>query len=266
MRLQNWTWHEVEDYLRTSRAIIVPTGSTEQHGPIGLIGTDSICATAIAEAVGERVGALVTPPLCYTPAPFNLAFPGTISVSEATFEALVRDILDSLNSQGFTSFYFLNGHGANLDPLRAIESSGPKNARIRVVSWWEFARTNALRQELFGAWEGVHATPSEISITQAIGRVIDADDVPESRDPPEWLSPEYLKACAGDRHGPPDAHKARFPDGRVGSHSALASPGHGTRLMQTAVAEIADDFAEFAGLPMANKRSVQGVRKSDGRS
>ena len=247
MRLQDRTWREVEEYLGTSRAIIIPSGSTEQHGPIGIIGTDSICAESIAGAVGDRVGALIAPTISFSPAPFNLCFPGTISIPEDVFAALVQEIIRSLHSQGFASFYFLNGHGANLHPLHAIDLSDLENARIRVRSWWEFPETMSLRQELYGDWEGMHATPSEISVTQAVGRVISAGDVPESLVQPERLSQEYIRECAGDRHGPPDAHRARFPDGRVGSHSALACPDHGLELMKTAVTEIAEDFLRFAG-------------------
>lgn len=247
MRLQDRTWREVEDYLGTSQAIIIPTGSTEQHGPIGIIGTDSVCAESIAGAVGDCVGALVAPTISFSPAPFNLSFPGTISIPEDAFAELVREIIRSLHSQGFASFYFLNGHGANLRPLNAVDVSDLENARIRVRNWWEFPETMSLRQELYGDWEGMHATPSEISVTQAVGRVISADDVPESLTQPERLSQEFIRACAGDRHGPPDEHRARFPDGRVGSHSALACPDHGFELVKTAVTEIAEDFLRFAG-------------------
>jgi len=44
MLLQLATWPEVETYLESSTAVVVPIGSTEQHGPNGLIGTDAICA------------------------------------------------------------------------------------------------------------------------------------------------------------------------------------------------------------------------------
>ena len=60
MLLHLSTWQEVEDYLQRSQAVIIPIGSTEQHGPTGLIGTDFICAEAIARAVGEKADALVT--------------------------------------------------------------------------------------------------------------------------------------------------------------------------------------------------------------
>ena len=59
MLLQHQTWHEVEAYLARSKAIILPIGSTEQHGPTGLIGTDAICAEVIARGVGEAANAMI---------------------------------------------------------------------------------------------------------------------------------------------------------------------------------------------------------------
>ena len=48
MRLDHSTWLEIETYLENSKGIVIPTGSTEQHGPMGLIGTDAICVEEIA--------------------------------------------------------------------------------------------------------------------------------------------------------------------------------------------------------------------------
>ena len=79
MLLHEATWREVEAYLTRSTGVIIPTGSTEQHGPNGLIGTDSICPEAIGRAAGENVDALVGPTLALGVAPFNLGFPGTVS-------------------------------------------------------------------------------------------------------------------------------------------------------------------------------------------
>ena len=61
MLLQLATWQEVETYLQSSRGIIIPIGSTEQHGPNGLIGTDAICPETVARGVGEQLGVLVGP-------------------------------------------------------------------------------------------------------------------------------------------------------------------------------------------------------------
>jgi creatinine amidohydrolase len=234
---------EVEQYLATSRAIIIPLRSTEQHGPLGLIGTDAICAERIAAAVGAQVEALVAPTLAYTPAEFNLGFPGTVSVSVETYSALLTDVITSLARHGLSQIYFLNGHGANLAPLREVMCAS-KGLIWKTVSWWDYLGVNKLRQSWYGVWEGIHATPSEVAITRSLCRVIDDPELA----PPEQLSVQYLRDHTGDRHGPPSAHRARFPDGRVGSHSALGTVEHGERLLATAVAEGAADFRDFVGV------------------
>jgi len=53
MQLHLSTWQEVETYLSRSTGIVLPIGSTEQHGPNGLIGTDAICPEVVAKGVGE---------------------------------------------------------------------------------------------------------------------------------------------------------------------------------------------------------------------
>ncbi len=239
MRLDMMSWEEVANYLTCNDAAILPVGSTEQHGPIGLIGTDALCATAVADGVGETTGAIVLPPLAYSPAPFNMAFPGTISLSEATFCALVEEILISLATHGFRRLYVMNGHGANLAPLRALAETAPLAVRIR--SWWEYPKTNALRLQLYGEWEGMHATPSEVAITQARHRRITREPLPA----PEALDAAFRAAHAGDRHGPADEHRARFPCGRVGSWSELARPQHGADLLAQAIAEAVEDYRTF---------------------
>ena len=246
MRLALATWQEVETYLQTSGGIIIPTGSTEQHGPMGLIGTDAICAEEIAEGAAELAGAMVAPTLAYTPAPFNMAFPGTMSVSEPLFEALVSELLEGLLSHGFDHIYFLNGHGANLAPL-ARAADRFSGARIRIRSWWENEAVDALRKTYYGDWEGMHATPSEVAITQATHRIVPPG---LAETPPRKISQDYIKRHAGDRHGPAKRHRQQFPDGRVGSHSALATPQHGGALLKAAEASVADDYLDLlAGGP-----------------
>lgn len=240
MRLDHCTWEEVEAYLKTSDGVILPAGSIEQHGPIGLIGTDAFCAESIAVGAGERCAAMVAPTLAYAPAPFNMSFPGTLSLRLETYQAMAGDILSGLAHHGFGHIYVLNAHGANLDPLRAVaETINP--ARIQIRSWWDFEPVNNLRRELYGEWEGMHATPSEVAITQATHRVVEHEQL----EPPEKLSAAFIKAHAGDRHGPPEEHRHDFPDGRVGSHSSLARPGDGKRLLSAAIDAVSGDYAAF---------------------
>jgi creatinine amidohydrolase len=253
VRLQYTTWPAVEAYLERSKAIIVPTGSTEQHGPEGLIGTDALCAEAVAVAAGEAADALVAPTLAVGPAQFNLGFAGSLTTRPSTFIALVEDIVRSLAVHGFERFYFLNGHGANVATLRvafqeiyAATSLAPGGnrppIRCRARSWWDLPRVDALRRDLYGDAEGMHVTPSEIALTQhlypdCIG--------PVSSGPAETLSAAERRDRAGDDHYDAADHRRRFPDGLVGSDPSRANADDGRRLFEAAVADAVDDFREF---------------------
>ena len=250
MRLQLATWPEIEARLGRSTGILIPLGSTEQHGPGGLIGTDALAAEGIADRAASLDDAiLVAPVLAYASAQFNLSFPGTVSLRAATFARVIEDVVDSLAAGGFTAFYFLNGHGANIAPVRCaihdlhqrrVLADPPVPAlRFRLKSWWELHETNALRQRLYGAGEGMHATPSEISITRALSPA-----VPVGRESAPWspLAAERLRDMAGDAHEDARVHRTAFPDGRVGSDSSLSSAEHGEALLATAAREVAADF------------------------
>ncbi|MEM8729344.1 MAG: creatininase family protein [Pseudomonadota bacterium] len=235
------TWPEVETCLDRGACALLPMGSTEQHGPMGLVGTDAICAAEVARRAGEICDAIVVPELAYTPAPFNTGFPGTLSIPADLTRDLVHEICAGLLSQGFKGVFIVNGHGANLEPVAQARARLPDGS-VEVQSWWAPAEVMALRDARFGEWEGMHATPSEVAITQTL---LGCKPPGAAATPPQKLSADYIKAHGGDRHGPPDAHRAAFPDGRVGSHSALATPEIGAELLETASAAIARAFQSF---------------------
>ena len=241
MELLTSSWLEVEEYLKDFNGVIFPTGSIEQHGPIGLIGTDMLCVEGIARRIGKNINTLIAPTLAFAPAEFNMGFPGTISISPKLFQELCSEILNSFARHGFRHIYVLNGHGANLEPLKNAVSN-IKGVEIRIKSWWDFERVNELRGEYYGDWEGMHATPSEISITRVDHRTIGSS---LSDTAPEQLSKRYIQDHSGDKHGNARDHKCSFPDGRVGSHSALAKQEHGVKLMDVAVTEIQEDYLDF---------------------
>jgi len=247
MKLQHQTWLDVEAYLKTQTGVIIPCGSTEQHGPVGMIGTDAICAEVTAERVGAAGTILVAPTLSLGQAQFNLAYPGTISLRSETLMAVVRDLVTSLAGQGFTHFYFLNGHGGNVAPLQAAFQDIYRDAadpiRCRIRSWWNHPAVAAFVAENFGAGEGLHATPSEISITQAVLHAVGLDaarpgDV-------TVLSEDFIRDHRGDNHLDRQSHRAAFPDGRVGSDSWLASAEIGGHVLEIATTAITADYRTF---------------------
>jgi creatinine amidohydrolase len=254
MILQDATWADIQAYLCRSRGIVVPAGSTEQHGPNGAIGTDAICAEAIARGMPIDGDILVGPTIALGVAQFNLGFPGTVNLRATTLMAVVADYVTSLAAQGFTHFYVLNGHGGNIAPCHAVfqdlhlanslvpAAAAAPGLRLKLRSWWEYPGPNAIRQALYGEREGIHATPSEIAIAQAAR--------PQTRraatmDSYRRIDPAALREMGGDRHRDAHHHRRRFPDGRIGSDPSLADPGDGARLLAAAIADARADYLAF---------------------
>ncbi len=245
MLLHHCTWQEVEARLKRATGIIVPIGSTEQHGPNGLVGTDALCAEVVAHGVGKAVDALVAPTIAVGMAQHHLGFAGSITLRPSTLIAVVCDTVHSLARHGFDRIYFVNGHGGNIATLGAAFSEiyagrsldgqelNPTAVRCRLKNWFDGPAIRSLSEELYGEAEGSHATPSEVSLTQ-------------------YAFPETIKRAAMSPEIAPkgpiyDArdYRHRFPDGRIGSNPALASPEAGKRLLDTAVEEVGAEYLRF---------------------
>lgn len=135
MRLQDLTWMDVERYLQRDNRIILVTGAVEQHGYLSLL-TDSLIATRIAEAAGEREGVIVAPPLPFGVSQEFAEFPGTISLSAATYETLLIEIVENLMHQGFFRFFIVNGHAGNKLPPSLHEHHMEGLVRLYWYDWW----------------------------------------------------------------------------------------------------------------------------------
>jgi creatinine amidohydrolase len=251
--LLTMTWPQVEAYLQHSRGVILPMGSVEQHGSAGLLGTDAICAQAIGRRAAETAQAILAPTISLGMAQFNLGFPGTLSLRPSTLQALLIDYISSLALMGFTHIYVLNGHGGNVAPARcafaekyAARSFGRETGAplyCRLVNWWDPPAVSRLRRELYGDAEGYHATPSEVAITMAChpGRV-------RPEDFPQGTALHRESAViqhGGDPYFDAKDHRARYPDGRVGSNPSLANAADGEQLLAIAGKAIAEDYLEF---------------------
>ncbi len=245
MLLHLCTWPEVEAYLGRSRGIIFPIGSTEQHGPTGLIGTDAICAEIVAKGVGEATGALVGPTINVGMALHHLAFPGSVSLRPSTLIALIQDYVKPLARHGFERFYFINGHGGNVASMKAafseayaaIADANLPNAgevRCKLANWYQSKAVSDLAEQLYGDQEGSHATPSEVALTQFA--------YPEAIKQ-ATLSPAV--APTGRSIYSPTDFRAFYADGRMGSNPDLATPEHGQQFYEIAVKDMSNGYLAF---------------------
>lgn len=127
--LQNLTWEEVKKKTEESKGtIILPIGSTEQHGYHLPVGTDTMVANSIAEAAAVKAKVLVAPPLWFGWSPHHLVLPGTITIRAEVLIEVAYDIIKSLHHHNFNKFIFLNGH------------------RIVNVTWLQIAAERAKRE------------------------------------------------------------------------------------------------------------------------
>ncbi|MEB3276728.1 MAG: creatininase family protein [Cyanobacteriota bacterium] len=244
IRLQLRSWPEVEEYLERCKGVIVPLGSTEQHGPTGAIGTDALTAEAVALEVGRRTGVLVTPAQAFGMAEHHLGFAGTVSLQPATLLAVLHDIVLSLARHGFERIFVINGHGGNIATSKAAFAQAYGTAadrglavaprlRCKLANWFMAGPVMAEARTLYGDREGHHATPSEIALTLALEPSLQSKQRP---------LPEA--APAGPIHGPDDFRR-RHPDGRMGSDPYLASAAHGQRFLELAAEALSQDLQRF---------------------
>ena len=108
--LGEMTDREVAAFLERSRTVLVPTGSTEQHGPHGPLLTDVLIAQEVARRAAPRVHAVVAPPINFALSYPHVGFAGVVHIRVSTFMALIEDLCVSFATSGFKRIIFLNGH------------------------------------------------------------------------------------------------------------------------------------------------------------
>ena len=111
--LQEMGWVDVQEYLKTNDMVIIPLGSTEQHGRHLPLGTDCYEAGGIAEKISTETGVLVAPVLWVGYSVYHSGFPGTLSLKPETMEQVLFECAELLISYGFRRIMFFNYHGGN---------------------------------------------------------------------------------------------------------------------------------------------------------
>lgn len=159
-RMDHMTWPEFKE--AKTRPVIVPIGSTEQHGQHLPIGTDAVLATRVAEDLAERIDGTVLPTLSYGYKSKPLSgggplFPGTIDMNGVTVINQMHDVLSELIADGFTKIVVMNAHFENeafiVEAIDLVTRETGGVATIVETNWWDPVSAVGYRQGV--RWIGV---------------------------------------------------------------------------------------------------------------
>ena len=159
-----------------SSTLVLPLGSTEQHGHHLPVSVDATVVTHLAEAAVElassQIPVLLLPTIPFGFAQHHLPFGGTVSLRSETYVNVLTDIVVGLASQGFKRLVFLNGHGGNESPMHlvvdSIASQHKLDIHIAGASYWKIAQESLLSLDFGDASVPGHAGHFETSLMLAI--------------------------------------------------------------------------------------------------
>jgi creatinine amidohydrolase len=175
LHLDRLTWTEVKGELKNGRdTVVVPLGSTEQHGRHMPLGTDAVLGDEFGWAVADRLGAFLAPTVRFGCSEHHLSFPGTISLSDETFKRVVLDVVTSLSRHGFRRIVLLPTHGGNFKPLAEAFAELKPVENVKVIAFTDleglansaFESSNA--SGVNPAQSGIHSGEWETSLMLAL--------------------------------------------------------------------------------------------------
>lgn len=169
--LAEMTDRDVDAFLEEHDMVLIPVGSTEQHGPHSPIGTDVFIPQEIARRVAPKVGAVVAPPISYGLSYPHRGFTSVFDLRVETFMDVIADLCVCFSQAGFGRIVFLNGHFDNTFAIaygcaKAAEGLIP-GTRAFPINYWEGLPPERAVAFL-GPDKGMHANAGEASLVLAI--------------------------------------------------------------------------------------------------
>jgi len=215
------------------RGAIVPLASTEQHNEHLAMNHDARSVAWVASKAAEILfpRVVVTPPLNIGISEHWMDHPGTLTVSEDLFAALVYQVCDSLRRGGITRILLLNGHGGNHRPIAARLDDFRQRLGVTLdfCSYWEAFSSDYVKQHLESGECPGHAAEFETSVALAL--------FPEGVHPVEADYPD-------DEVRIRDNSRAE-EDRRFFRESVLAGPEKGFIMMNGAVDWVAHRLSDL---------------------
>jgi creatinine amidohydrolase len=226
--------------------IVLPLGATEQHGPHLATGTDLFTVSAVAEEgarlASTEIPVIVAPTLAFGSSNHHLVFGGTLSLSTETYYRVLREVLESLVSDGFRRVFVLYGHGGNheLAELAARDIALEREVAVAAGSYWMIAWEELIAE---GAHRGRrlpgHAGDFETSMMLALRPDLQPGPLPHRAGTGDTDPRMRVAPWRAERHG-----FWKSIDGYTDSPDQ-ASVEKGRRFFEVVTAEVAKAFVKF---------------------
>jgi creatinine amidohydrolase/Fe(II)-dependent formamide hydrolase-like protein len=126
--IEEMTWMEIRDALTAGKTtVIIPTGGVEQNGPYLATGKHNYILKATGEAIARKLGNALVAPIVpfvpegdFDPPTIHMKYPGTITLTEDTYQRLLTDICRSFERHGFRDIVLIGDSGGNQDGMKAV--------------------------------------------------------------------------------------------------------------------------------------------------
>lgn len=146
-RYEEMSWPQVREAAQHDPVVVLPVGTTEQHGPHLPLMTDYLTAGRLAEDAVRRLAAAAgdgpAPALVMHPVPYSfnehhMDYPGTIAIDAHTIIDYLACIGRSVAHHGFRHIVLYNGHGSNAPfiDIAARLINNQTAAICAALSWW----------------------------------------------------------------------------------------------------------------------------------
>jgi creatinine amidohydrolase len=185
--LGEMTNSEVEEFLKEHHTVIVPVGSTEQHGPHLALTADVLIPQEVARRVAPKVGGVVAPPVNYALSYPHVGFKGLVHIRIPTFMALIEDLAAAFAHVGFKRVVFLNGHYDNTYAIAYACANAaerlPRDVKAFPINYWDGIPPE-VASEYMSLEKGLHANAAETSAVMAINPALVDMDKANAEFPP----------------------------------------------------------------------------------
>ncbi len=237
--------HELRTLAEQDAIVIVPVGSTEQHGPHMPVQTDARLASEVAQLTARRIAdrapVVVMPAVWTGLAEHHMSLGGTITVDFDTFSRLLRAIVGCLARHGFRRVLLLNGHGGNIAALDLIVGELSRELAIPLtsVNYWMVA-PDVVEAVLERQSSLHHACEGETSLMLAVApELVDTDRLDEAH----GRSDGDPKMALGPGMGRWFPFAERTDSGVIGD-AALASVEKGHVMLEAMVDRLAEKLIQ----------------------